>query len=406
MKNFDLIIAGAGASGLMAARCAGRRGLKTLLLEQGERPGRKILISGGGRCNVTNKHVGPENYLGGNSKFCLSALKRFTPEMMLAMLREAGIALEEREHGQMFCRNSAGEVLDWLLAECESAGCELVCAAAAETPEVTPQGGFILRVPGQAFYARALIIATGGPSFPQCGASSTGMSWAKALGHSVIPPSPALVPLAMPENWVLRGLEGVSAVVEASLVPEENGKGKRGEKITSFTLPLLFTHTGASGPAILQISSYWSKGRALRLNFLPGRNLAELLSEAAGEKGKGAGLTRNFLSRLLPERLALALLPPELAGRKLAELSRRDMTVLAEAVQGHTVIPSGNEGMRKAEASRGGVKVDEVSSSTLESRLVKNLHFCGEVLDVCGQLGGYNLHWAWASGFATGNAAL
>ncbi len=398
MKTYDLVIIGGGASGLVCAGRAAALGLKTAVLEKSPRPGRKIMISGGGKCNVGNLSVNATNYISSNAKFCLSALARFAPDGMLRRLRERGIHLEEREHGQIFCVNSASDVLDYLLEEMKKQGASLFTATRAV--KLKKVGELFITVAeneaeqSNEIHSSALVIAGGGPACPQCGASNEAMAFARGFGHRVIPPAPALVPLTMPDGWPLSDLAGISLPVKISL-PQS--------KAPSFILPLLFTHRGISGPAALQISSYWQKGMPVNIDFLPNFDLNAAKEEQVRSGGKI--LLRNFLARHLPERLAERLAPQKSGGHKLADLSKKDWREAERLIHEHTAIPEGTEGWKKAEASRGGVDVAEVSSSTMESKITSRLFFCGEVLDVCGQLGGYNLHWAWASGYAAAEGA-
>ncbi len=392
-KNiWDVIIVGAGASGLLCAATAAKRGLHALLLEKDTGPGRKLLISGGGKCNLTNLNVQHDNYLGENNKFCKSALARLRPLAVLKTLDKNEIAWEEREHGQIFCRNSASDVLDLLLRQCAGPkfrmSLEQNVTAARREPDA-----FVVEAGGQELQSAKLVLACGGPACPQVGGGASGLLLAKRFGHRIVPPAPALAPLIMPQNWPLAGLAGISAPVRLSLAAKD-------KKAPAFTLPMLFTHKGISGPAGLQISGYWRKGDALKIDFLPDMPLTELIAQAENAKM----LLQTLLGRRLPARLAAALIPEDLLRRRLAELSKKDLAKLVKVLHEYEAIPTGTEGFRKAEAGRGGVDCAEVSSAGLESKLVPGLHFCGEILDVCGQLGGYNLHWAWASGFAAGQA--
>lgn len=419
---FDLVILGAGASGLMCAAVAAGRGKSVLLIDHADKPARKLSITGGGKCNLTNRIVTPNDYVGENPHFCRSALAGFTPDHLLAMLREAGIAVEEREHGQMFCRRSAGDLVDFLLRACEQGGCRLalgenILAAERITPvgdarpddqaEAAPVRFRVRTLTGE-YKSRSLVMAMGGPAWPQTGASGRGYELARAFGHRIVPIRPALVGLVMPDNWPLAGLAGISVPASVLLLPlpskagktetsGKQGKKKDAEVLAADTLDLLFTHRGVSGPAALQASLYWRKGCRLRLDFLPGLAVEDLLNQAAGKL-----LCRSVIRRLLPDRLCDALLPAELGEKKIAELSRRERDRLHSLLKTHEVAPTRSEGFVRAEVAAGGVSTEEVSSRSMESARVPGLFFCGEILDVTGRLGGYNLHWAFASGNAVG----
>ncbi len=417
-RIFDVIILGAGASGLMCAAVATGRGKSALIIDHADKPARKLSITGGGKCNLTNRIVTPHDYVGENPHFCRSALAGFTPEHLLTMLREAGIAVEEREHGQMFCRRSAGELVDFLLRACERGGCRLALGekiVAAERIAFTENADanamparFRVRTRTGVHESRSLVIAMGGPAWPQTGASGRGYELARAFGHRIVIIRPALVGLVMPDNWPLAGLAGISAPASVLVLPPladasktetsgKKGKKKNAEVLAADNLALLFTHRGVSGPAALQASLYWRKGCRLRLDFLPGRSVENLLEQAAGKL-----LCRSVIRRLLPDRLCDALLPAELGEKKIAELSRQDRDRLHCLLKTHEVAPTRSEGFVRAEVSAGGVSTEEVSSRSMESARVPGLFFCGEILDVTGRLGGYNLHWAFASGNAAG----
>lgn len=383
----DVLILGAGASGLMCAMTAAARGRRVTLVDHGGKPGRKILVAGGGKCNFTNTDVGPQNYVGLNPAFCRSALARFSPWEMVALLEEHGIPWEERDHGQLFCRRSATDVADLLTERCRALGCRFVLGSSVES--ASRDGDlFVVRSEGATLSAQRLVIATGSPAWPQVGASDIGHRIARTFGHRIEPVRPVLVPLVMPQNWALAGLQGISLTAAISA----GG--------ATFTRDLLFTHRGISGPAALLASCHWLPATPVTLDFLPGVDIAALCESPEHRRQ----LVRTMLARLLPERLAARLVPADIANRKAAELSRADRMRLIAGVQGHTVVPTGTEGLRKAEAAAGGVDTREVSSRSMESAHQQGLFFSGEVLDVTGHLGGYNLHWAWASGKAAGES--
>ncbi|MDR3045923.1 MAG: NAD(P)/FAD-dependent oxidoreductase [Desulfovibrio sp.] len=413
----DVLILGAGASGLFCAMTAAARGRRVTLVDHARATGRKVRIAGGGKCNFTNLEMHARHYVGGNPHFPKSALARFTPWDMVSLVSENAIAWEEREHGQLFCLRSADDVADLLEQRCRASGCRFLLDQRVEGVEhdgeafvvtIAPaqvaaaeggtgshaQGGTprdAIDGPGKPTRLRAasLVVATGSAAWPQIGATDIGHRIARQFGHAVAPSRPVLVPLAMAPQWPLHGLAGIAVPARVTTAG------------TSFTLPLLFTHRGISGPAALQASCYWQPGQPVEIDFLPGENLDGLLR--APEHGKL--LVRTLLGRLLPDRLAERLVAPDSAGCRIAELSKAARTALHQAVHAHTAVPTGTEGMRKAEAAAGGVRVDHISSRSMESALRPGLFLTGEVLDVTGQLGGYNLHWAWASGKAAGDIA-
>ncbi|MDR2489165.1 MAG: NAD(P)/FAD-dependent oxidoreductase [Desulfovibrio sp.] len=428
---FDTVILGAGASGLMCASVAIGRGKSVVLIDHAVRPGRKLSLTGGKKCNITNKKVSMQDYIGENPQFCRSALARFTPEHTLSMLLEAGIAFEERELGQIFCKHSAEDLVSFLVKACVSGGGRIALEEhilAAETipscensnpPAETTRyahgdlpknhARFRVRTRNSTYEGRNLVIAMGGPAWPQTGASGRGYELARAFGHRIVPVHPALAGLLMPPNWPLSGLAGISATVSVRVLPSQETTDKTKQAgqlkkqgtvdiLVADGLSLLFTHKGLSGPAALQASLYWRKGRRLLLDFLPGKTLTELLDDSACKQL----LFRNLLRRFLPERLCDALLPAELAGKKIAELSRRERERLRSLLKNYEIAPIGSENFAKAEVAAGGVSTKEVSSRSMESAKIPGLFFCGEILDVTGRLGGYNLHWAFASGYVAG----
>lgn len=394
MENtaYDIIVLGAGPAGLTAAGAAVRRGGRVLILEKSPRPAGKLLLSGGGKGNVTNRSVRVADYVSqGPVDFVAPALERFTPEMLLLRLAGAGIAVEEREQGRIFCVHSAKDVLDMLLAALPPERCRILsnCPVA----EISLADGlFAVRTGEHVFTAPKLIAATGSGAWPQCGADDSGLRLFGKLGHRLAPARPVLVPLVLPSDSPFTELSGISVLARVGCsVP----------KAPEFTEPVLFTHKGVSGPAVLQISCYWRKEAALTLDFLPEENLSDLLDKAVGK-----ATPQSILSNFLPDRLCRALLPAHTATRRATELSRKDRKLTAEAVHNYSVIPLRTEGLSRAEAAAGGVDTGEVNPETMESRLLPGLFFCGEVLDIAGRLGGYNLHWAWASGVLAGESAM
>lgn len=420
MRVFDVIVLGAGASGLMCSWTAAERGLRVLNLEHGARAARKLAVSGGGKCNLTNRHIGPEDYVGENPDFCRSALARFSPEDLLALVGQAGIAVEEREHGQIFCRRSAGDVADFLLAQCRRHGCafrleeKILGLERLAKSDRQSHGGarFLVRSTTGTYPAGSVVVATGGPAFPQLGATDIGHTLARRFGHSIVPVRPALVGLKLAADSLLRGLPGLSLPVSISITRQHPARRKnpdmpaprasRFERQPAENLPLLCTHKGISGPAVFQTSLYWQKGDVLEVDFLPGRTLSALLDAPDA----GRLLCRNLLARFLPGRLCARLTPEKLGRKKVAELSRKDRDLLQNRFHAWQEQPLDTEGFSKAEVAAGGADTREFSSRDMQSARIAGLYFCGEVLDVTGRLGGYNLHWAFASGHAAGTGLL
>ena len=390
--RFDAVVVGAGAAGLHCAGIAGQRGLKVLLIDHTEKVAEKIRISGGGRCNFTNIGTGPANFLSANPAFCRSALARYTPQDFVALVQRHRIAWHEKHKGQLFCDESAEDIIAMLLRECDAGGVTRWQPCAVQAVR-HGNAGFELDTDRGAVSAGQLVIATGGLSIPKIGATDFGYRIARQFGHAIQPTRPALVPLTFdPVTWApFAALSGLSLEVQV-----ETGAGK---SKGSFLEDLLFTHRGLSGPAILQISSFWQVGTPLRIDLAPGRELgADLLAA----KRDSRRLLGNELAELIPRRLADIWLSgmPELAAKALPDQRDRDLTQLADRLQHWEVKPQGSEGYRKAEVTAGGVDTRELSSQTLQSQRVPGLFFIGEVVDVTGWLGGYNFQWAWASAAA------
>ncbi len=383
--SYDAIVLGAGAAGLWCAATAGQRGKRVLLLEHASEPGKKILISGGGRCNFTNLHTAPERFLSQNPHFAKSALSRFTPEDFLALVERHGIAWHEKTLGQLFCDGSARQIVAMLVEECAKGGVELRCGEAVGAVEHA-DGLFHV---GDAS-APALVIATGGPSIPKMGASGFAYDLARRFGLKVVEPRPALVPLTLGGQDVLfRELSGVSAPVVARC-----GKA-------AFAEAALFTHRGLSGPAILQVSSYWRNGDSIGIDFLPQRDagwLAEL------KRARPRLTLRKALGEMLPERLGSALADKLGVAGELGALTDRALAAAEARLADWRFTPNGSEGYAKAEVTVGGISTAELSSKTMEAKRVPGLYAIGEAVDVTGWLGGYNFQWAWASGWAAGQA--
>ncbi|KQY81110.1 MULTISPECIES: NAD(P)/FAD-dependent oxidoreductase [Roseateles] len=393
MQAFDAVVVGAGAAGLFCAGLAGQRGLRVLLIDHAPRLAEKIRISGGGRCNFTNREAGPTNFLSENPAFCRSALARYTPQDFIKLVQRHGIAFHEKHKGQLFCDDSAEQIIRMLVHECEAGGvtrwqpCTVADVRRAGEGFELDTGNGQLRTP-------RVVVATGGLPVPKIGASDWGLRLAQRFEHAIVEPRPALVPLTFDAaTWApFAALAGLSLPVEVSC-----GSGKaRGR----FLEDLLFTHRGLSGPAILQISSYrTASDQPLQINLAPELQLDQELIAAKAVSRRQLG---NELASRLPQRLAAAWL--ERAGldaaRPLPECRDADLQRLGRSVHGWELMPSGDEGWRKAEVMRGGVSTKDLSSQTLESKRIPGLYFIGEVVDVTGWLGGYNFQWAWASAAA------
>jgi predicted Rossmann fold flavoprotein len=386
--TFDAVIIGAGAAGLMCGATAGQRGRKVLLLEGSPRVGQKISISGGGRCNFTNLRVEPRNYLSENPHFCRSALSRFTPLDFLKLVEKHGIAYHEKAPGQLFCNDRAHRIVDLLKAECKAGGVTLKTGCAIK--RIEKKDIFSVQTDSTTYTAPALVVATGGLSYPGAGATGFGYEIAAQFGLSVTPCKPALVPLTYHPADVKRygSLSGISIIAAAA-----TGS-------TSFTDAILFTHKGLSGPAILQLSSYWTPGEPIRLDLLPHLRLNEAILKWKSERPNAA--LKTLLREHLPERLAHCFLDLHGQNRPVRQFTERDAVALARIFHQWQIQPAGTEGYGKAEVTRGGVDTRELSSKTFESRKVPGLYFIGEVLDVTGGLGGFNFQWAWASGHCAG----
>jgi predicted Rossmann fold flavoprotein len=387
--SFDVLILGAGAAGLMAAIEAARRGRRVAVLERAERPGKKILISGGGRANFTNLHTRPDNFLSANPHFAKSALAGYTPADFIRLVERHGIAYHEKTLGQLFCDGSAQQIVDLLMSECAVAGVRvLLSIAAREVRRNDSSGAFTVGAGNDAYTAPKLIVATGGLSIPKIGATGFGYEIARQFGVAIETCRPALVPLTLSgaEHAHFADLTGVSAPVIASC-------GKR-----SFRERMLFTHRGLSGPAILQISSYWKPSEAIRIDWSPEQRLLAPLQAAHARRDLAAAKAalRAHLPVRLADRLLEAASPQSWTNHALDELEHR--------LHAWTIAPSGTEGYEKAEVTAGGVSTSALSAQTMECRSVRGLYFIGEVVDVTGQLGGFNFQWAWASGAAAGRA--
>ncbi len=383
MEHYDAIVLGAGGAGLMCAAVAGQRGRRVLLIDHADQPGRKILISGGGRCNFTNAGAEPARYLSANPRYAVSALSRYTPADFIALVDRHGIAWHEKTLGQLFCDGSARQIVAMLLEECAKGQVEL--ALGRPVGEIGHADGRY-RV-GRAT-ASALVIATGGPSIPKMGATGFAYELARRFGLKVVEPRPALVPLTLNGDEALfRSLAGVSVEVVARC-------GK-----SAFREGALFTHRGLSGPAILQISSYWRHGQQIGIDFLPALAPDWLV---AAKQAKPRSTVRSLLQAMLPDRLAEALAGRLALGGELANLPDRKLDEAGRQLSDWRFAPNGTEGFAKAEVTAGGIGTDGLSSRTMETKRVPGLYAIGEAVDVTGWLGGYNFQWAWASGWAAG----
>src|SRR6266403_5242676 len=386
-NSYDVIILGAGAAGLMCAGIAGKRGRSVLVLEQARHPGEKIRISGGGRCNFTNLHTSPANFLSDNPRFCHSALSGYTQHDFIALVEAYGIAWHEKTRGQLFCDGSSRQIVDLLLEECRSAQLRLGVRVSAVSKS---EQGFVVATDQGEFRCRSLVVATGGPSIPKMGASGFGYRIAEQFELKIVPPRAALVPLTFDAAMLgqFKDLSGIS--VEASV---SCGKAR-------FDEALLFTHRGLSGPAILQISSYWRDGDDLVIDMAPGNDILAGLKRSRRDHPRQEIATA--LADFLPKRLASIIADTIGGPERLADFSDKLLLNVVAAVKQWCVKPDGTEGYRTAEVTLGGVDTSELSSKTFESRSVPGLYFIGEVVDVTGHLGGFNFQWAWSSGYAAG----
>ena len=420
-NHYDVIVIGAGASGLYCALTAGRRGRRVLVLDHANKAGKKILMSGGGRCNFTNYFVEPEHFIGSNPHFCKSSLSRYPSWEFIGMVEQHKIPYHEREHGQLFCDDSAQDILTMLLNECAAVGVQVRLNTQIESVQALEndkKARFQLltskalskkdkqeqkdsanqtKLPQTSYRCESLVVATGGLSIPTLGASGFGYELAQQFGHTLITTDASLVPFTFTDKTgeLIRSLAGISLPVIAS-----------NERI-SFKLPLLFTHRGLSGPAMLQLSNYWHIGETISINLLPDSDVTALL--LAHKKSHPKQLIRTVLADYtdgaLPKKLLAALqthLWEDIKDTELANIKDERLIELGATLNGWQLKPSGTEGYRTAEVTRGGIKTDEVSSKTMQSNYQNGLYFIGEVLDVTGWLGGYNFQWAWASGFVCG----
>ncbi len=387
-NQFDVIILGAGASGLYCAMHAAQRGLSVAVLDHGQKPARKVRVAGGGKCNFTNMTVEPRNYLCTNPHFVKSALARHSQWDVISFFSERGVSYEEREHGQLFTLEGAGKLAGVLVDRCHKLGVKILMDRTVESVE--GPGPFLVRMDGETVRADKLVLALGGPSWAQVGATDLGFRLARQFEMSIIKPRPGLVPLVFPRH--LRNMCESLAGNALPVTIEFDG--------ATFTDPLLFTHKGISGPAVLQISSYWREGEQITIDFLPGQPLADLIEEHRSSNMQ----LKNLLARVLPKRLVPSLLSDNLGEISVSQISKQQVETASNRVHRFRITPASTEGYAKAEVTTGGVDTDHVSSKTFEVKHVPGLHIIGETLDVTGHLGGYNLQWAFASGAACAEA--
>ncbi len=405
--SFDVVVLGAGAAGMMCAAQAGRRGRRVLLLEHGDKVGRKILISGGGRCNFTNIHTRAENFLSDNPHFAKSALARFTPRDFVALVQKHGIAYHEKTLGQLFCDGSAQQIVTMLQRECAEAGVETRCGVSVGDVRTNGAPGFSVETSAGSFACEAVVVATGGLSIPKMGATGFAYELARQFGHAIVEPRPGLVPLVFaPEDagrWC--DLAGVSTEVVARAEKQilrfaQDDKGKR-SSAPGFREKLLITHRGVSGPAVLQASSYWQPGGEVRFDLAPGAEVfAPLRAQVSGRDWNSAYAA---LRAVLPTRLAERWVRLR-ANESPGDWTNAGLARLEDALHAWTLRPAGSEGFTKAEVTVGGIATRELDARTLQSRRMPGLYFIGEAVDVTGWLGGYNFQWAWASAVACGSA--
>lgn len=386
----DVLIIGASAAGLMCAIEAGKRGCKVIVLDHANKAGKKILMSGGGRCNFTNTRISADHFISHNPHFCKSALSRYTQWDFIDLVKQHRIPFHDKGHGQLFCDNSAKDILNMLLRECKNSGAGIRLNCQIDDIKAADDSGFRITTQNKLYQAQSLVVASGGLSIPKMCATPIGYKIAEQFGIKVWPTSAGLVPFTLqPEDKERFSL--LSGIAIDSLVSNDR---------ISFRENILFTHRGLSGPAILQISSYWQPGETIRINLLPDINLAEQLKNAQQQHPQQQ--LKTWLAQYLPKRTISTLLATSLADSTLQALSHKQFLNIAEQLQSWTIKPNGTEGYRTAEVTLGGIDCDALSSKTMESRNMPGLYFIGEVVDVTGWLGGYNFQWAWSSGWCAG----
>jgi len=397
----DVLVIGAGAAGLMCAAQAGYRGKSVVVVDMGKKPARKVLISGGGRCNFTNENTSPENYLCQNPHFAKSALSRYSAQDFIDLVDRHGLKYHHKTLGQLFCDDSAQDLVDILMTECDWAGVklelrsEVLSVSKVKSKETGDDGqGYLVTTSDKSYQCKSLVVASGGLTMPKLGATAIGYKIAEQFNLNVLETLAALVPFTLHEHDKQRfdGLSGISLLTEVT-----------SENATRFKENILFTHRGLSGPAILQISSFWRAGQAVTINLLPEHNLSETLSQWQSEQGQKS--LKNLLATLLPKRFVEVLVKDGvIADKPIKQLNHPEITALSDYLHAWQIKPNGTEGYRTAEVTLGGVDTDELSSKTFESKKQQGLFFIGEVIDVTGWLGGYNFQFCWASGYACGQA--
>lgn len=392
-NNYDVIIIGAGAAGLMCAATAAYRGKRVLILDHAKQAGKKILISGGGRCNFTNMDVEPNNYLCSNPHFVKSALSRYSQWDFLGLIAKYNVAYHEREFGQLFCDDSAKEIVNILLSECTDAGAKIQLRTEIQDVEQT-DSGFVIKTTNVNYLASSLVIATGGLSMPKLGATPLGYKIAEQFGLTVLPTRAGLVPVTLHQQQKeqLAELSGISFPVS---IEANDG--------TSFSADMLITHRGLSGPVVLQISNYWQPGEAMSIDLLPHEELRQVIPELVAQNGNQH--LKTVLSQWLPKRFVEVLFEEQkIIDKPIKQYSHKEVDHIVTVLHSWQVKPNGTEGYRTAEVTLGGVDTNDLSSKSMEAKNVKGLYFIGEVMDVTGWLGGYNFQWSWASGYACGQA--
>ena len=390
MKRYDVIIIGAGAAGLMCGIEAGKRGRKVLILDKADKVGKKILISGGGRCNFTNLYTEPDNFLSNNPHFCKSALSRYTQWDFIALMESHGLSWEEKSLGQLFCDQKAKAVVELLVSECHSVNVAIELRSNIQS--IIKDDDFKISSSTGDYAATSLVIATGGPSIPAMGSTDFALKIAQQFAIKIIPFTPALVPFTFTSQALddfFKDLSGISTTVS---ITSQNGQ--------HFKEAILFTHRGISGPAVLQISSYWRQGENISINLFPDDDVLDWLTQQREEHPLAE--LKTILSYKLPKRLASKLCESLIANKPMQQFNSTDLEHIANQLNNWQLTPNGTEGMRTAEVSRGGVDTNELSSKTMETKKVEDLYFIGEGVDVTGHLGGFNFQWAWASGWCAG----
>lgn len=400
MKNYDVIIIGAGATGLMCAIEAGKRGRSVLVLDKSEKVGKKILISGGGRCNFTNMYTSPDDFLSQNPHFCKSALSRYTPWDFIALLESHGLSWTEKTLGQLFCDQKSGAVVNLLVNACDSTGVTFLLDCDIETIEKNEN--FQLVTSKGSYTCTSLVVATGAPSIPKMGATDFALQVAEQFSIKSYSFTPALVPFTFSQDQLdlfIKGLSGISHFVECCVIDSKTDQQKK-----CFKEAILFTHRGMSGPAVLQISSYWNDNDVISVNLFPDEDVLNWLQ--AQQQAHPQAELKTVLNYILPKRLATTfcefVLASELKNKMMRQFDHQELDALVNQLTDWQLKPSGTEGMRTAEVSLGGIDTDELSSKTFETKSVSGLYFIGESVDVTGHLGGFNFQWAWASGWCAG----